>query len=78
MEYSKYLSVYQGRKERNTLSFDPESMKRLDYLIYCLKKEGIYCYLDIFTYRKFKTGDGIENAFELGMLQNLIPAITVK
>ena len=61
-------NIYQftkGERKGNTLSFDPESMKRLDYLIYCLKKEGIYCYLDIFTYRKFKTGDGIENAFEL-------------
>jgi hypothetical protein len=61
-------NIYQftkGARVSNTLSFDPESMKRLDYLIYCLKKEGIYCYLDIFTYRKFKTGDGVENAFNL-------------
>jgi len=61
-------NIYQftkGERKGNTLSFDPESMKRLDYLIYCLKKEGIYVYLDIFTYRKFKTGDGVENAFEL-------------
>ncbi|NLB42733.1 MAG: hypothetical protein GX815_10855, partial [Clostridiales bacterium] len=61
-------NIYQfakGERLSNTLSFDPESMKRLDYLIYCLKKEGIYCYLDIFTYRKFKTGDGVENTFSL-------------
>ena len=61
-------NIYQftkGERKGNTLSFDPESMKRLDYLIYCLKNEGIYCYLDIFTYRKFKSGDGVENAFEL-------------
>ncbi len=45
-----------------TRNLDPESMKRLDYLIYCLKKEGIYCYFDMMTYRKFKTGDGVENA----------------
>jgi len=61
-------NIYQftkGERKGNTLSFDPESMKRLDYLIYCLKKEGIYIYLDIFTYRKFKSGDGVENAYEL-------------
>ncbi len=54
-----------GERKGNTLSFDPESIKRLDYLIYCLKKEGIYCYLDMITYRKFKTGDGVENASSL-------------
>ena len=30
-------------------SFDPESMDKLDYLIHCLKNEGIYCYMDMFT-----------------------------
>ena len=44
---------------------DPESIVRLDYLIYCLKNEGIYCYMDMFTYRKFKTGDGVPNAENL-------------
>ncbi len=51
-----------GPRQTNSLNLDAESMKRLDYLVYCLKKEGIYCYLDMLTYRKFKTGDGIENA----------------
>ena len=43
----------------------PESMDRLDYLIYCLKKEGIYCYMDMFTYRKFRSDEGVENAHAL-------------
>ena len=43
-------------------SFDPQSMDKLDYLIHCLKKEGIYCYMDMFTYRKFKSDEGAENA----------------
>ena len=42
--------------------FDPQSMDRLDYLIYALKREGIYCYMDMFTYRRFKTDEGFENA----------------
>lgn len=55
-----------GKRKGNTLDFDPESMKRLDYLIYCLKNEGIYIYLDMQTYRKYKSGDGVEAAAELG------------
>ncbi len=55
-----------GENKPNTLSFDPESMDRLDYLIYCLKKEGIYVYMDLLTYRRFKTGDGVESAHLLG------------
>ena len=54
-----------GRRKGNTLDLDPQSMKRLDYLIYCLKQEGIYIYLDLLTYRKFKTGDGVENVSKL-------------
>ncbi|MDW7658793.1 MAG: hypothetical protein SCM11_16615 [Bacillota bacterium] len=55
-----------GERTRTTRRLDPESMKRLDYLIHCLKQEGIYCYLDLMTYRKFKSGDGVPNAIKLG------------
>ncbi|MFA7491235.1 MAG: cellulase family glycosylhydrolase [Mariniphaga sp.] len=55
-----------GENKDNTQSFDPESMDRLDYLIYCLKKEGVYVYMDLLTYRRFKTGDGVEVANKLG------------
>lgn len=51
-----------GKLLENTGSFDPESMDRLDYLVYCLKNQGIYIYMDFITYRRFKSGDGIENA----------------
>jgi len=51
-----------GENKPNTLSFDPESIDKLDYLIYCLKKEGIYVYLDLLTYRRFKEGDGLKDA----------------
>ena len=51
-----------GKRLENTRSFDEESMDRLDYLIYCLKKEGIYIYLDFLTYRRFRIGDGVKNA----------------
>ncbi len=55
-----------GESKPDTLRFDPESMDRLDYLIHCLKREGIYVYLDLLTYRRFKSGDGVEAADQLG------------
>ncbi len=61
-------NIFQFRKGKrldNTGGLDAESMDRLDYLICCLKREGIYVYLDLLCYRKFKTGDGVENALEL-------------
>jgi hypothetical protein len=54
-----------GEYKPNTLSLDPESMDRLDYLIHCLKQEGIYVYMDLLTYRRFKAGDGVEAADKL-------------
>lgn len=55
-----------GEYKANTLSFDKQSMERLDYLISCLKREGIYIYMDILTYRKFKVGDGVQAPELLG------------
>ena len=61
-------SIYQYRKGKrleNTSTYDPESFDRLDYLLSCLKQEGIYVYLDMLTYRKFKESDGVRNAVAL-------------
>ncbi len=55
-----------GENLANTMNLDPVSLDRLDYLIYSLKAEGIYVYLDLLTYRRFKSGDGVEVAQELG------------
>ena len=55
-----------GENKPNTMNLDPESMDRLDYLISCLKKEGVYVYMDLLTYRRFKSGDGVEAADKLG------------
>ena len=48
-----------GRRVTTTRKLDVVSLDRLDYLISCLKEAGIYCYLDMMTYRKFKEGDGV-------------------
>ncbi len=54
-----------GERIGSTLHLHPESMDRLDYLVSCLKKEGLYCYLDMLTYRNFKSGDGVDNPLHL-------------
>ena len=45
---------------------DPESIDRLDFLIKCLKDEGIYVYMDMFTYRRFRSDEGVEKARVIG------------
>ena len=54
-----------GRRISSTRELCEASLERLDYLIYCLKREGIYVAVDMMTYRKFKSGDGVEFASEL-------------
>ncbi len=56
------FAMTKGPRCAKTSEFDDEAMDRLDYLTYCLKREGIYVYLDIFTYRRFKSEEGLENA----------------
>ena len=61
-------SIYQlkkGKRLANTSTYDDESFDRLDYLLSCLKKEGIYVYLDMLTYRKFKEEDGVRSSVKL-------------
>ena len=53
------------RPKDNTRSLDPESLERLDYLIYCLKREGVYLYLDLLTYRQFRPGDDVDAVDQL-------------
>lgn len=54
-----------GKRVTTTRVLDEESMDRLDYLIYCLKKEGIYCTMAMINYRKFKVGDDVPHYNEL-------------
>jgi len=48
-----------GRRVKTTRVMDARSLDHLDYFIHCLKENGIYCYLDMMTYRKFKEGDDV-------------------
>ena len=60
------FSWRKGKRVNSTRQLDPKSLDALDYLIYCLKEEGIYVYLDLLTYRKFKKDDGVEEFQLLG------------
>jgi hypothetical protein len=43
-----------------------ERLKKLDYWIYKAKQAGLYVYLDLLDYRRFKEGDGVPNAEAIG------------
>lgn len=51
-----------GKRLVSTRKLCEESMERMDYLIKCLKEQGIYIVVDVTTYRKFKSGDGVIDA----------------
>ncbi len=57
-----------GKRVTTTRQMDPRSLDALDYFISCLKAEGVYIYLDMLTYRKFKEGDGVPEVELLGDL----------
>lgn len=59
------FSYSKGKRVTTTRVLDPRSLDALDYLIHCLKEEGIYCYLDMTTYRKYKEGDDVPHYEEL-------------
>ena len=48
-----------GKRVTTTRVLDPKSLNCLDYFVYCCKNEGIYVYMDLMTYRKFKEGDDV-------------------
>ena len=53
---------YDKGKRVTAAHLDPRSMDRLDHMIKCLKDEGIYIYMDMFTYRRFRSDEGVESA----------------
>lgn len=51
-------SLFDDTKD-DTLSFDPESLERLDHLLAALKKRGIYYALELQAGRRFRSEDGV-------------------
>lgn len=48
-----------NHKSNSTQYLSPEYLDKLDYLVYQLKKKGIYIQFDLFSMREFEKGDGI-------------------
>ena len=54
-----FLDHYLTRDSKQDIQFDPEALDRFDYLVACLKQNGIYLYLDAMTsWRGYKAGPG--------------------
>jgi hypothetical protein len=54
-----------GRVTRSTQQLSPESLKKIDWWIKCLKDEGIYVWLDLHVQRVFTEKDNIDGFDEL-------------
>lgn len=48
-------------KYNDTQHINMATLDKLDYLIYQLKQNGIYVFMDLLVDRKFKTGDGVKD-----------------
>lgn len=54
-----FLDHYLTGTSARNLEFDPEALDRFDYLVACLKENGIYLYLDAMTsWRGYNAGPG--------------------
>jgi hypothetical protein len=51
---------------KDSRRFIPERLRKLDLWIAEAKRAGIYVYLDLLDYRRFKAGDGVPNAEAIG------------
>ena len=50
--------IFQGVTD-TTRSLSPESLEKLDYLVYKLKEAGVYMFMDMLVHRKPKKDDGV-------------------
>ncbi|MBC7235068.1 MAG: hypothetical protein H5T69_04450 [Chloroflexi bacterium] len=51
-----------GGQDESTRALDPEALARLDYFIFCCKREGIYLDLNLNVARTFTEADGVREA----------------
>lgn len=68
MGYAQYFFVFQGEAGCNDPGIGCPQPGPVGLFDFCLKEQGIYCYLDMHTYRKFKEEDGVPEAERLGDL----------
>ena len=51
--------------EKTQTKIDPKQLDKLDYMIYCLQKEGVYVNINLHVSRAFDERDGFENSKDL-------------
>lgn len=59
---SRWGNTIFDRSHPDTRHFDPRQLDRLDYLIYLLRKRGIYINLNLHVGRRFTEADGVAQA----------------
>ncbi|WP_294436442.1 hypothetical protein [uncultured Victivallis sp.] len=68
------------RKIDNSVTFDPEKLDRFDYLIYALKKRGLYLSIDLFSLRdripgEFKSAPRLSDMKDYKLAAMVIPEV---
>ncbi len=59
--YGRPISIWDPAYPNDTRHFDSLQVNRLDYLVYQLKKHGIYCDINLHAGRNFRSGDGVKD-----------------
>lgn len=59
------LAIIDYAHHDDSLHINPERLDEIDYMIYQLKQRGIYTYMDLLDYRRWKPGDGLPETEQL-------------
>jgi hypothetical protein len=59
--YARPVSIWDPAYPNSTRHFDPLQVSRLDYLIFSLKRHGIYCDINLHAGRVFRSEDGVKD-----------------
>lgn len=57
--------IWGANFEKTRTEIDPKQLDKLDYMIYCLQKEGVYVNINLHVSRAFDERDGFENSKDL-------------
>ncbi len=72
--YARPVSIWDPTYPNSTRHFDPLQVSRLDYLIYSLKRHGIYCDINLHAGRVFRSEDGVKDYDQFPALTTNKPA----
>ena len=59
--YARPVSIWDPGYPNDTRHFDPLQVRRLDYLIFALKRNGIYCDINLHAGRQFRAEDNVRD-----------------